>query len=165
MLILDEPTDGLDPNQKHEVRSLIKSMAKEKVIVLSTHILEEVHAVCSRAIIIANGQLVADGTPAELESQSDSYNAVTLSVQAPLAMADKTREKLLTINGVDQLRTLHEKQNDLCYQLVPVNKQSIVMDVNQFARDQQWKVTELHVDTGQLDDVFRKITTKQGVSA
>lgn len=70
VLILDEPTDGLDPNQKHEVRTLIKNMSKEKVIILSTHILEEVNAVCTRAIIIANGKIVADATPAALEAQS-----------------------------------------------------------------------------------------------
>jgi ABC-2 type transport system ATP-binding protein len=70
VLIMDEPTDGLDPNQKHEVRGLIQKMAKEKAIVLSTHILEEVEAVCTRAIIINRGRLVFDGTPAELESQA-----------------------------------------------------------------------------------------------
>jgi len=70
VLILDEPTDGLDPNQKHEVRTLIKAMAKEKVIILSTHILEEVDAVCTRAMIIANGKIVADGTPEQLEAKS-----------------------------------------------------------------------------------------------
>lgn len=71
VLILDEPTDGLDPNQKHQVRCLIKSMSKEKCIVLSTHILEEVDAVCSRAIIIARGKVVADSTPEQLKSDSD----------------------------------------------------------------------------------------------
>jgi ABC-2 type transport system ATP-binding protein len=71
VLIMDEPTDGLDPNQKHEVRSLIKSMSKGKAIVISTHILEEVDAVCTRAIIIASGQKLFDGTPAELRSRSD----------------------------------------------------------------------------------------------
>ena len=70
VLIMDEPTDGLDPNQKFEVRSLIKEMAREKAIVISTHILEEVDAVCSRAIIIAAGQLLFDGTPAELRARS-----------------------------------------------------------------------------------------------
>ena len=67
VLVLDEPTDGLDPNQKHEVRRLIERMAPDKANVISTHILEEVDAVCSRAIIIAHGRIVADGTPAELE--------------------------------------------------------------------------------------------------
>jgi ABC-2 type transport system ATP-binding protein len=66
VLILDEPTDGLDPNQKHEVRELIKSMGQNKTIILSTHILEEVEAVCERVIIIADGRLVEDATPAEL---------------------------------------------------------------------------------------------------
>ena len=70
-LILDEPTDGLDPNQKHEVRNLIQEMAQDKAIIISTHILEEVDAVCSRAIIIATGELLFDGTPAELIAKSD----------------------------------------------------------------------------------------------
>jgi len=74
VLIMDEPTDGLDPNQKYEVRTLIKDMAKEKAIIISTHILEEVDAVCDRAIIIAAGQLLFDGTPGELRSHSDTGN-------------------------------------------------------------------------------------------
>ena len=83
VLIMDEPTDGLDPNQKHEVRSLIKEMAENKAIVISTHILEEVDAVCSRAIIIAAGQILFDGTPAELRAQSglndydDAFRTIT----------------------------------------------------------------------------------------
>jgi ABC-2 type transport system ATP-binding protein len=72
VLVLDEPTDGLDPNQKHEVRALIERMAPEKAIVISTHILEEVDAVCTRAIVIARGRVVADGTPAELETRHPS---------------------------------------------------------------------------------------------
>jgi ABC-2 type transport system ATP-binding protein len=74
VLILDEPTDGLDPNQKHEVRTLIKEMAKDKAIIISTHILEEVDAVCSRAIIISSGQILFDDTPEELHDQSENRN-------------------------------------------------------------------------------------------
>ena len=70
VLILDEPTDGLDPNQKHEVRALINAMAKDKIIVISTHILEEVDAVCNRAIIIANGRILADDTPKGLAARA-----------------------------------------------------------------------------------------------
>jgi ABC-2 type transport system ATP-binding protein len=70
VLVLDEPTDGLDPNQKHQVRELIRNLAKDKIVIVSTHILEEVSAVCTRAIIIANGRIVADGTPAELETRA-----------------------------------------------------------------------------------------------
>ncbi len=72
VLVLDEPTDGLDPNQKHEVRTLISRMAPDKAIVISTHILEEVDAVCTRAIIIAAGRVIADGTPGELEKRLPS---------------------------------------------------------------------------------------------
>lgn len=95
VLILDEPTDGLDPNQKHEVRALISEMAKDKVIVLSTHILEEVDAVCTRAIIISNGRLLFDGTPAELKARSpegrldDVFREITTGGAAPdLATAE-----------------------------------------------------------------------------
>jgi ABC-2 type transport system ATP-binding protein len=76
VLVLDEPTDGLDPNQKHEVRNLIRAMAPEKAIVISTHILEEVAAVCTRAIVIARGRVVADATPAELAARGPSMDAV-----------------------------------------------------------------------------------------
>jgi ABC-2 type transport system ATP-binding protein len=88
VLILDEPTDGLDPNQKHEVRALISGMAKDKIIVISTHILEEVDAVCSRAIIIANGRILADETPKALAARSqtgrldDVFREITLGVKA-----------------------------------------------------------------------------------
>ena len=84
VLILDEPTDGLDPNQKHQVRQLIQGLAQDKIVIISTHILEEVSAVCTRAVVIANGRLVADGTPLELESRSKHHQAVTLVSDAPL---------------------------------------------------------------------------------
>ncbi|MFM8421527.1 MAG: ABC transporter ATP-binding protein, partial [Verrucomicrobiota bacterium] len=80
VLILDEPTDGLDPNQKHEIRQLIRRMGETKAIVFSTHILEEVEACCSRAIIIDRGRVVTDGTPAQLKAKDDSAGVVTLRV-------------------------------------------------------------------------------------
>ncbi len=159
VLILDEPTDGLDPNQKHEVRTLISDMAKEKVIILSTHILEEVHAVCSRAIIIANGRLVADGTPSELESRSLYYNAVTISLRAPQQQAPEIRKQLLNLPQVAKLETLEESPSLLTYQLFPKNKSPIIAEISQHARERNWKVEELHLDTGHLDEVFRTITT------
>lgn len=159
VLILDEPTDGLDPNQKHEVRSLIRDMAQEKIIILSTHILEEVHAVCSRAIIIANGRVVADGTPSELEAQSETYNAVTLTLAEPQQAAADIRQGLAAIQGVAKLIPLSENAQQLCYQLVPQNKHAIVTEVSQYVRAKNWSVTELQVDHGQLDAVFRHLTT------
>jgi ABC-2 type transport system ATP-binding protein len=72
VLVLDEPTDGLDPNQKHAVRDLIRGMAKDKTIIISTHLLEEVEAICTRAVIIDQGRIVADATPAALAARSPS---------------------------------------------------------------------------------------------
>ncbi len=159
VLILDEPTDGLDPNQKHEVRSLIKQKAQEKVIILSTHILEEVHAVCSRAIIIAEGKILADGTPAELEAKSQFHNAVTITLHTPKDNAEKIRQSLLKLPGVQKLEALMENNSTLSYQIFPKAQHPIIGEISQHARKQQWKVEELHVDKGRLDEVFRSITT------
>ncbi|MFK5970384.1 MAG: ABC transporter ATP-binding protein [Candidatus Marithrix sp.] len=159
VLILDEPTDGLDPNQKFEVRNLIKNMAQEKVIILSTHILEEVHAVCSRAIIIADGKILADGTPAELEEKSKYHNAVTISMQAEANQADSIRQALLKLPSVHKLDTLIETGSFLSYQVFPKKNRSIVGEISQQARKKQWKVEELHVERGRLDEVFRSVTT------
>src|SRR5436189_826521 len=87
VLVLDEPTDGLDPNQKHEVRSLIRRMGEKKAIIFSTHILEEVEAVCSRALIIDRGKIVANGTPSELRQRSEWAGAVTVRVSGINATA------------------------------------------------------------------------------
>src|SRR5204862_3776170 len=97
VLILDEPTDGLDPNQKHEVRNLIRELGKTKAVVFSTHILEEVDAACSRAIIIDRGRIVANGTPAELRAMSELAGAVTLQAQGA------TEEKLRALGRVEKL--------------------------------------------------------------
>ncbi len=159
VLILDEPTDGLDPNQKHEVRSLIKQKAQEKVIILSTHILEEVHAVCTRAIIIAEGKILADGTPAELEAKSQFHNAVTITLHTPKDNVEKIRQSLLKLPGVQKLEALMENNSTLSYQIFPKAQHPIIGEISQHARKQQWKVEELHVEKGRLDEVFRSITT------
>ncbi len=159
VLIMDEPTDGLDPNQKHEVRSLIQSMAAEKVIILSTHILEEVDAVCSRAIIIANGRVVADGTPENLEARAPLHNAVTLTLNAEQSQAASIRQQLLSLKDVKKLEKLEESDNNLRYRLVPERRCSIISEVSKLSHAQNWSVAELHVAKGRLDDVFRQITT------
>lgn len=158
VLILDEPTDGLDPNQKHEVRTLIRNMAKEKVIILSTHILEEVHAVCSRAIIISNGKILADGTPAELEAKSEYHNAVTIRLRATADKGAALRQSLFNLPSVEKLEILAEDNSTLSYRIFPKAQQSIIGEISQHARNQQWQVEELHVEKGRLDDVFRSIT-------
>ena len=152
VLILDEPTDGLDPNQKHHVRELIKNLAKDKIVIISTHILEEVTAVCTRAIIIAKGCIVADGTPAELESRSRYHQAikVTLTVEHDLS-AD--------LNGLANVETVEASEDErLSYTIVAKDGHSIFSQVSEIAQDKQWPVSEFHVERGQLEDVFRNVT-------
>jgi ABC-2 type transport system ATP-binding protein len=158
VLILDEPTDGLDPNQKHEVRTLIKNMASEKVIILSTHILEEVHAVCTRAIIITNGKILADGTPSDLEAKSRYHNAVTITMRATTDKA-AVRQSLLNLPGVRKLEPLVEDETTQSYRVYPEASGSIIAEISQHLRNQPWDVEELYVDKGHLDEVFRSITT------
>ena len=156
VLILDEPTDGLDPNQKHEVRRLIKTMAREKAIILSTHVLEEVHAVCTRAMIIAKGKVITDGTPAELEARSRWHNAVILRVRGPLP--DDVQAVLEGVPGVKRAEVINEDKGEHEYRILPADGQPIISAVSQCVYRQDWDVVELSVDRGHLDEVFRTLT-------
>ena len=152
VLILDEPTDGLDPNQKHHVRELIKNLARDKIVIISTHILEEVTAVCSRAIIIAQGKIVADATPAELEARSKYHQAVSvrLSENYDLA-ADLTG--LAEVGDVEK-----DSKDDMVFRILAKEGNSIFSRVSEIAQSKHWPVTEFHVSRGQLEDVFRTVT-------
>src|SRR5487761_173629 len=154
VLILDEPTDGLDPNQKHEVRTLIKALAPEKAIVISTHLLEEVDAVCTRAIIIADGRILADGTPAELEARSRHHNAVRLSLARDGLDAARALMRLPGVASVDEV----DDEEGRALMIFPRDGQSIVAEVSDLVRAAQWPMTALRVERGRLDDVFRAIT-------
>lgn len=156
VLILDEPTDGLDPNQKHEVRALIKEMAREKAIILSTHILEEVQAVCTRAMIIAKGKVITDGTPAELEAKSRYHNAVVLRFRGPLP--EGVPDILHNVSGVKAIEELLDGEAVNGYCVVSEGGQSILSEISECAKNQHWDVAEVSVDRGQLDDVFRSLT-------
>lgn len=159
VLVLDEPTDGLDPNQKHEVRTLIRAMAQEKAIILSTHILEEVHAVCSRAMIIARGKVVTDGTPAELEAKAPTHNSVLVTLHG--VEPSMAQERLRTISGVKSIEEVGTDGALVKFRVYPDNGQWILPDLGHYAREQGWEVRELYPDRGQLDDVFRLVTTSQ----
>ncbi|MGD8560269.1 MAG: ATP-binding cassette domain-containing protein [Gammaproteobacteria bacterium] len=162
VLILDEPTDGLDPNQKYEVRTLIKNMAAEKAIILSTHILEEVHAVCTRAIIISNGKLLADGTPASLEARSPQHNTVEITVHG--GSADAINRELEQLSGVKSVEKILDDGGSASFRVYPTGTEAPITQVSHLARDKNWDVENLHIVKGQLDDVFRSITTQQASS-
>jgi ABC-2 type transport system ATP-binding protein len=154
ILILDEPTDGLDPNQKHEVRNLIRSMAKDKCIVLSTHILEEVDAVCSRAIIISKGRLVTDSTPEKLRKSSKSRGA--LSVTFPGGLDENLKTQLRRMAGVANVKFDDGGPNVTT--LLPLPNQDLLRSFLKEAETNQWKFEGVRVDAGQLDEVFRNLT-------
>lgn len=164
VLIMDEPTDGLDPNQKFEVRKLIAEMARDKAIILSTHILEEVEAVCTRAVIIAAGKVIADGTPIELQARAANHHAVTLRV-AGVAKAD-AKQKLSGLAEVAKVEDVVAENGATAFRLIPrKRKNSILHVVGQFARDQQWELEELREEQGRLDEVFREMTREATVKA
>jgi ABC-2 type transport system ATP-binding protein len=152
-LILDEPTDGLDPNQKHEVRSLIQSMARERTIIISTHILEEVHAVCTRAIVIARGRVLADATPEELEARSRYHQAVSLTVAQPVAL----KEGIARIEGVASVEI---DPQDGRLTAFPRRGERILDRINDYLKAQGVAVSEMALERGRLDEVFRQITTQ-----
>jgi ABC-2 type transport system ATP-binding protein len=157
VLIMDEPTDGLDPNQKHQVRELIAEMAREKAIIVSTHILEEVEAVCTRAIVINKGRIVADGTAEDLMRRVPYHGAVAVRV-AP-DKAEAVRGALLALAGVDKVETVGAENGQLQLRAIPKNGAGIVTDVASVIRQKDLTVEEIFVERGKLDDVFRQITS------
>ena len=151
VLILDEPTDGLDPNQKHEVRKLIQNLSKDKIVIVSTHILEEVSAVCSRAIVISEGTLKADCTPAELEARSRYHGAIRMDFSEAPDAADVI-QALPQVAGLDVLADGHSLM------VFPKPGETLFQPINQLIQEHHWQVKELHVERGRLDEVFREIT-------
>ena len=154
VLILDEPTDGLDPNQKHEVRALINDMARDKIIVISTHILEEVDAVCTRAIIIARGKIIADDSPNGLALKSRYYNAVSLQLEQPDQLP-AVRAAIAAIPAVAEVE-ISEREGRLT--ALPRERAAILPAISELAAAKGFKLKELHLEPGRLDEVFRTIT-------
>ncbi|MGV3774188.1 MAG: ABC transporter ATP-binding protein [Verrucomicrobiales bacterium] len=165
VLILDEPTDGLDPNQKHEVRTLIRRMGEKKAIIFSTHILEEVEAVCSRAIIIDRGQIVANGTPEQLKGKSDIAGAVL--VRVPGVPATQLRDMISQVSGVKKATVVREDEGLAVVRAYPNKSVSgsreVARGISELAAAQKWKLEELHTEEGRIDEVFRSITLPETV--
>lgn len=155
VLILDEPTDGLDPNQKHEIRTLIRRMGEKKAIIFSTHILEEVDAVCSRAVIIDRGRIVANGTPEQLRQKSEWAGAVTLHITG--MGAGEVKDKLAQLRSAKRA-TAEANGKGVKATVFPrtAGDGDFTREVIEATRN--WQVEELHTEEGRLDEVFRSIT-------
>jgi ABC-2 type transport system ATP-binding protein len=154
VLILDEPTDGLDPNQKHEVRQLIGNMAKSKLVVISTHMLEEVDAVCNRAIIIAHGKICVDDTPAALEARSRFHNAVSMKPADPAKLAS-IRNAVSTLSEVASTEIDSASGRLTAF---PAPGKLPLRPISALAERNGWELAELHLESGRLDEVFRTVT-------
>lgn len=163
VLIMDEPTDGLDPNQKYSVRTLLRAMAPEKAIIISTHLLEEVEAVCTRAVIIDRGRVVADGTPSELLARSRHHNAVTLIL--PASQAEIAKTKLRQLNDVSTVEQKPNANGTAELTAFPKSGALLIESVSTLALAERWDVKELYAEPGRLDEVFRAITTHDAARA
>jgi ABC-2 type transport system ATP-binding protein len=164
VLIMDEPTDGLDPNQKHHVRDLIRGMAADKAVIVSTHILEEVEAVCTRAVIIDRGRLVADGTPAELVARSPLHNAVRIEMDP--ARADEVKAALEALPHVASVETLDGVNGLAALRVLAKDGGPVAVDAGALLHERGIKVRDMYTEKGALDEVFRQITTgEQDVEA
>ncbi len=152
VLIMDEPTDGLDPNQKHHVRALINSLSKDKIVVISTHILEEVSAVCTRALIIAHGRLLADSTPPELLARSRYHHAVSLQ--------SDDRDAVRALGEMEGVTAVEE---DLVHQRWVIftegdRRHAVYQDLGRRIAGRELAADDLRIEHGRLDEVFREIT-------
>jgi ABC-2 type transport system ATP-binding protein len=159
VLILDEPTDGLDPNQKYEVRTLIRRMGEKKAIIFSTHILEEVEASCSRAIIIDRGQIVANGTPAELKQRSDVAGAVFLRIVGVPGVT--VNQKIGQLSTARKSLVINENGSGTAIRVFPqpqCRNGELARSISELVAKEGWRIEELHTEEGRLDEVFRNIT-------
>ena len=159
ILVMDEPTDGLDPNQKHEVRSLIRRMGQSKAIIFSTHILEEVEAACTRAIIIDQGKIVANGTPNELKAKSELANSYIVTVSGTEAAA--VRDKLSSLIQSSKVTIVNDKPPTVVARVFPKSAESegeLGRAIFDIASQNNWKVSEIKKVEGRMDDIFRNIT-------
>jgi ABC-2 type transport system ATP-binding protein len=155
VLILDEPTDGLDPNQKQVVRDMIKHMGENKAIIFSTHILEEVEAACSRAMIIDQGKVVADGTPAELKAKAPNAGSIVALIhglpagelKANLARLGNVKEITELDGGALRLRPKHLNQGE-----------GLSQEIFRFCTERRLTLTSLKTEEGRLDDLFSQLT-------
>ncbi|HKV66274.1 MAG TPA: ABC transporter ATP-binding protein, partial [Rhodanobacteraceae bacterium] len=155
-LILDEPTDGLDPNQQREVHALIRGMARDRAIIVSTHALDEVRAACNRVAIVAHGRLRVEGTPAELEKRSRYHHAVSFRAPASALacelLARQPQVETVEVDPVDGRATVFPRDGSEIFHVVV-----------KLLEEQRVRVEELQLERGRLEDVFRQVTDEASI--
>ena len=151
LLVLDEPTDGLDPNQKNEVRKLITKLGANKAIIISTHILEEVSAICNRAMIISNGKLLMDDKPSKILSKSKTHGVISISVKG---LKNKDLKK-----NIDKLDSVKEVLlNKGCCLVIPLSATRAKDEVANLIKKKSWVIEHFNIEKGSLEEIFRTYT-------
>lgn len=159
VLILDEPTEGLDPNQKREIRSLIHRIKESKSIVISTHVLEEVEALCSRVVIIDKGKIVLDDTPTALLAMSSVHQTVYVAV--PDFQKDRATALFEEMQQLSVIEGRPDSKGTHLYALKPETAESVVADLVEALRLQNIKIHDLYVEKGRLEEVFYAFTSPE----
>jgi len=157
VLVLDEPTDGLDPNQKHQMRQLIAEMGRNKAIIVSTHILEEVEAICTRVAIIDKGHMVFNGAPSQLRAKAPEAGAVVVRCSLTL---EQLKQAASADSCIGQIR----QQGEGAFMFMPEDenaKEGLLDRVRRLFAANDWDFSEIYVEKGRLDEVFRIITTNE----
>ncbi|MFC1598700.1 ATP-binding cassette domain-containing protein [Patescibacteria group bacterium] len=157
-LILDEPTEGLDPNQRIEIRDLIKNIGQQKTVILSSHVLSEVEATCDRVLIINQGKIVASGTPAELKQQSTSQTKIFLTVEGP---QDQIAENLKKVEGVERVVNVKKEDNLVQIELETDSTLDLRKKLVHFIINNGWELYEISRQEKSLEDIFVKLTKNQ----
>ncbi|MFT6072237.1 MAG: ABC-2 type transport system ATP-binding protein [Alphaproteobacteria bacterium] len=158
ILVLDEPTDGLDPNQKRHIRKLLKKLSRNKTIIISTHILEEVEAICNHTITINQGRVVASATPKELMAMSNSYNAVILIIQTQ--SCDDCILHIKKLPTIDHIVIMKKMPHWTKIMIYPKSKKYILGEIADIVHTKEYHIAEIRCDTGRIDDVFKQLTHK-----
>ena len=159
VLILDEPTVGLDPNQIVEIRELIKQIGAEKTVILSSHILPEVSATCKQIIIMNRGRIVASGTPEEISGRARGGGVVSMVVRGPV---EQIKDKLNTMKKVRNFTPQGtEADGRTRFEIISTGEENINEDLFRMAAENGWALSELHQKTLSLEDVFQQLTLKE----
>lgn len=156
ILILDEPTEGLDPNQRTEIRALVKTLAKDHTIVMSTHVMQEVTAVCSRILIIHQGKLVADGTELELSRKAKGEKALFLELEG-----DHIETTLQGLSDIEKLETTRIGPTKVMAKIITKEGKELRPEISRLAREHGWVLWKLAQEEHSLEDVFQALTQNQ----
>ncbi len=161
-LIMDEPTDGLDPNQKYEIRAMIREMARNKTIILSTHILEEVNEVCTRVIIIAKGRIVADDTPERLMARSALHGTICFTIKK--ADGKDIVQNMNDITEIEKSEIVNEDETEMTLRVFPKGTSAPPADlILRHLLEKGFSVETFFMEKGRLDEVFRMVTMPDSI--